>query len=472
MIGFVSRQISRVCFVTPEDLRRLAPFFGLYLLLFSALTLADGMSLALFVRRVGADALPRYYGLTALLNLVVVWCYMKVVARGSGAKVFQGILLGCLGLFGLAWAATSWLPGDVTPWYGLYFVAREMAYVLVLAHFGTFLQDYFTRAELNRVLPIIYAGGRCGGLVGGALLQHLSPLIGVPRLALVFAAMLVLACLALRKIVRSVPPVQDGEPSIAEATEAQTSFARLLIASPLLRWFAATSVLFMLVRWFLNYQYNHYFEIHFQSEVELAAFLGWYTQWALLISLVAQVVLVNRLVAWTGIKGVHALSSTLLLLGTAWALGPMTLTVAIGCRMLESELRYGLRNPVNQLVTNLFPKTTRVRIRAWTLGALNPLAALLAFLVLGTLQQGGAAAWIALVGLFLAIAHLGASLALYAAFREEAPLWAFLSRKLRRMPKDRAETSKGRMVQPPARPNDDRSVGRAEARANRQRVNR
>src|SRR3712207_8886041 len=50
------------------ELRRLWPFFLLYLALFAALTLADGFSLSLFVQRVGAEHLPGAYALIAALK--------------------------------------------------------------------------------------------------------------------------------------------------------------------------------------------------------------------------------------------------------------------------------------------------------------------------------------------------------------------------------------------------------------------
>src|SRR5262249_51826397 len=67
---------------------------------------------------------------------------------------------------------------------------------LVLMHFGTYLQDYFTRAELDWVLPVVYAGGRVGGIAGGWLLARFSPALGPLNLVPVFLG-LYLVCLLL-----------------------------------------------------------------------------------------------------------------------------------------------------------------------------------------------------------------------------------------------------------------------------------
>lgn len=423
MSDWIDRRIAALCCLSPGDVRRLLPFFALYAGLFSALTMADGMSLALFLGRVGADRLPLCYGLTAMLSIVVVGGYIRVARTRPVPEVFRAILLGAGGVFLMAWMAGLGLFGGAAERASpaLFFAAREVALVLVLAHFGTFLQDYFTRIELNRVLPIIYAGGRFGGLAGGWALEHVGPAIGVMQLAPIFATLMFAGALAVAFLTRRLPHAPD-EPAVVDPAASggsdPTPSPKGLARSPLFRWLAISSGLFMVVRWFLNYEYNHYFEQHFQTEAELAAFLGRYAQWALLGSFVVQLLFVNRLVRFAGIRGAHLLTVVLLLVGMGRNLWELTLAAAVWSRLLETELRFGLRNPVNQLVTNQFSKPDRLRVRAWTLGALNPAAALLGSLTLGGLQFSGLTSWIAPVGFSLALLHGLASFALYRHIRE------------------------------------------------------
>src|SRR5262249_26468309 len=154
-------------------------------------------------------------------------------------------------------------------WYGAMFVTREIAFTLLLMHFGTYLQDYFTRDELNRVLPVVYAEGRVGGIAGGWLLERLSaplrPLDVVPVfLGLCAAGLCVLTVLS-RRIgpVRS-PEDEHGDPGVAagegelegRARSSLAGFVAYVWASPLLFWITVSSLLFMVARWFLNYRYN------------------------------------------------------------------------------------------------------------------------------------------------------------------------------------------------------------------------
>src|SRR5207247_10060363 len=98
--------------------------------------------------------------------------YVLVAERLGSLRTFQVILGSSAALCAAVWCGVRYL--DAGTWcYGVLFVVREVGYTLVLMHFGTYLQDYFSRDELNRVLPVVYAGGRVGGIAGGAALQWL-----------------------------------------------------------------------------------------------------------------------------------------------------------------------------------------------------------------------------------------------------------------------------------------------------------
>ncbi|MCI0459514.1 MAG: hypothetical protein L0Z62_21395 [Gemmataceae bacterium] len=132
--------LRRLLFLQHGELRRLLPFFGLYLLVFAALTLADGLSLALFVKKAGSDRLPLAYALTALANLVLIGLYLLAADRVGAVRLFQAILAGSAVAYLAAWAAVRW-GGGGEGWYGLLFVSREITFTLVLMHFGTFVVD-------------------------------------------------------------------------------------------------------------------------------------------------------------------------------------------------------------------------------------------------------------------------------------------------------------------------------------------
>ena len=307
----IERIVGRLCAVGPGELKRLRPFFLLYLMLFAALTLGDGLSIALFVSRVGAEALPGWYGRAAPATALAMTVYLRALWRVDPARVFQVILWGGVGVLGVVWVGASG-GGGGSFWFGLLFVTREILFTLVLAHFGTFLQDYFLRVELNRVLPLIYAGGRLGGLVGSLALERLAPWLGLVSLLGVLMLLLGGASAVMRWVVRKVPRVEEAGEAVMGSGRRVDGKADQSRVRRLLGWFLVTSLLFMMVRWVLNFEYNQYFAGRFRSEEELASFLGRYCRWALLASLLIQATVVTRLVRWVGLKGAHALYGLML----------------------------------------------------------------------------------------------------------------------------------------------------------------
>jgi ATP/ADP translocase len=428
--------LNRMLYLRDGELSRLLPFFALYLLLFAAFALADGLALTLFVQKVGKEALAGAYGVVAVANLGALVVYAVFAERASSVRVFELILSANVVIFATAWGALAW-SGDEPAWYYLLFACREIAFTLMLMHFGTFLQDYFTREEMSRTLPLVYSGGRVGGIVGGALLQHLTGPVGLVNLlgvfvVLVVAGMALLVAVAWRCPLASraddhlgdagvVPPAaRAGRDPEAEARASYLGFLRYVWLSPLLFWTSLVTLCFVVCRWLLNFRYSSFFREHFATENAMAEFLGEYTQWALLLSLVVQVFVVNRLIARLGLRGAHLVYALLLLACLLLCMGPMTLPLAIFARLVETELRFGLRNPINQLLTNKFAKSLRVRVRAWTLGLLIPLGTMLCSGLLLGLEHWGLLSWVPVLGGLLGAVYLLASLGLTWSFSESA----------------------------------------------------
>jgi ATP/ADP translocase len=449
--------LGRLFHLRQGELSRLRPFFLLYLLLFAALTLADGLGLSLFVQEVGAQHLPKAYAVIAVVNfLLVVWYFLRAGEAGD-TLVFVLIIAGSLTLFLLSWFCARFL-GARTFAYGLLFVTREISLTMILLHFGTYLQDYFTRDEMNRVLAVIYAGGRVGGILGAVALENLSEPVGLMDLVGGVALLCGLGLLMVGHIARWSSPVpasadrpKDPAPTAAGRTSAEEAartsvpgFFRYVWTSRLLFWITGTSLFFMVCRWILNYQYSTFFDQYFAQlkfealleeffrgfseeptgreaeAMDMAQFLGRYTQIALAGSLVLQLFVVGRMVTWVGVRGTHLAYSFLVVAALACNLFPMTLAVAVFCRLVETELRFSLRNPVMQLITNQFSKPVRVRVRAWTLGMLIPVSTLAASALLGFLVRRGWVSWLPWVGAGVGLAYLLSSYLMGRSFDEAA----------------------------------------------------
>jgi hypothetical protein len=85
---------------------------------------------------------------------------------------------------------------------------------------------------------------------------------------------------------------------------------------------------------------------------------------------------------------------------------------------VESELRFGLRNPIMQLIANKFSKPLRVRARAWTFGVVTPLSTLASSFLLGGMAAAGLVLWIPTAGVLCGAVYLVSCFGLYGSFQE------------------------------------------------------
>jgi hypothetical protein len=414
--------VSRLLFLEPGQLRRAWMFFVFYVVLFAALTLADGLSLALFVARLGAAELPRYQALSAVCVMLSVGWYLHAAGGRDRRRTFAMILLAPLVMFVGVWGGLL-LQMRPEPVLGLLFLARELAFALVLLHFGEYLQDYFTRAELNRVMPVIYAGGRVGGMAAGAALEHASVAVAPVHLLLLLAALLAVCILGIHAIARWGYPLQatgaiETQTSAPVAQPPSEAFLPLLWKSRLLFWISASTIALFVCRTGLSLECNRCFQREFSGDAELARFLGRYAQIALAVSLPFQLFVVGRLVASIGLRGAQLTYAMLIAAAALCGWGEMSLAAAIFARFVETELRYGMRNPVAQMTVNLFPQHVRTQARAWSLGILIPAATLAAALGLDVLVRDGAWTTVAWVTALAAGGYLVASFGLAGAIDE------------------------------------------------------
>lgn len=412
--------IARLFNLSSAELRRATPLLGLYALLFAALTLIDGLSLVLFVHKLGTQALPLAMAVASAVVWLSVNRYTRLAVQQSSGPMFVKLLLVLTVPLVLLWVGLTF---DLVPPAAmiLLLVLREVAFTLVLLHFGNYLLDFFSRTELTRVMPIVYSGGRLGGLLAGLALVWIPSLVSIHHLAILSAALLIAALVGILRLERQPPSIDTNDASSTTDSEGKSeSIVTLLRRYPLLVSLTVTTLVFFGCRSLLAFQYTAGFEQAFESERELTIFLGYYAQIGLGLALVIQLVVVSRMVGLLGVKGSQLVYAALVVLAAVGGLFTDGLVLAVLARFVESELRFSLRNPISQMIVNEFPKTVRIRARSWTLGTLIPLGGGVAALVMGTLVATGATSWIPWLGLGMAVAYGVASLQLARHFQEPA----------------------------------------------------
>ncbi len=107
-----------------------------------------------------------------------------------------------------------------------------------------------------------------------------------------------------------------------------------------------------------------------------------------------------------GVATTHTLYSVLVMGGLLGNVLITGLPIAVASRFVESELRFGLRNPVNQMMVNRFSKKMRIVVRGWSLGWLIPTGTLIASAMIAVLVRIGGSVAVGMFGLLLGIAFV------------------------------------------------------------------
>ena len=143
---------------------------------------------------VGSTQLPRFYGATLVVMLILAPVFGAIVARYPRRVVVPGIylfviacLLGFVPLFAMQGLLSVRALGIV------FFVWVSVFNLFAVSVFWIFMTDIWDEAQSRRLFPIIAVAGTAGAVAGPALTRTLVDVIGVAPLLVVSAALLGIA---------------------------------------------------------------------------------------------------------------------------------------------------------------------------------------------------------------------------------------------------------------------------------------
>lgn len=366
--------------------------------------LAEGMLTSAFLARIGAESLPAALAARAVAEAVLSIGYERLTARTGPRRALFGVMIASVVL--LAVMAAS-LGLEVGVWAG-YVLAGVIARIKVI-HFGVLALSELR--EAGRTLPLVFAAGRAGAVLAGPIVSFAGPVLG-PAPVVAGSALLYLASAALLRPRGPDPSASEEERSVYSESEGPLSRRSSRPPAPDAERRSSRSLLWAIIlgavalalgRLALVTQSGAILEQRF-AEAELNRVLGLYFVGANLVAILLQVTLVSRTLGGAGLPLLNS-GWSLLYLGAQCllVLGPPSVAVALGARMVESELRNAIRTPVANLLYEAIPPAERARARTLVIGVTVPLASLAGGVVLGALKARP---------LPLAVLGMGAAIAL------------------------------------------------------------
>ncbi|MBI2895969.1 MAG: hypothetical protein HYY06_20595 [Deltaproteobacteria bacterium] len=353
----------------PADRRPALLLAWLMVVISAATKLGDGVVQALFLERVGADWLGSLFVLNSILDFFAGALYLRL-ARGAAHGSFFRAVLATAAVATVTMRAVA-ATAHPAAFFAIYAVHGALSMIITL-HWGIYLLDFFPQSRTARVFPVVYAGARIGGVLGGASLAALASSTGLADLLFAVALLQLAAAVFAHALSGRAPVVRSANSGKGLAGEVRAGLATAR-ASPLLRAMAAATAMMVLVRLTLRYLSGDALSTS-MGEAELAGFLGRYLVIANAAGFLLQILVMPRLIARIGVSGANVAYAALSL----FAFGSMAISygvwTAAAARLVDSELKDSMKTPLSALFYGALDPADRARGRAFILGLVIPLA--------------------------------------------------------------------------------------------------
>jgi hypothetical protein len=376
------RRWHRVLGIQPSDSPRFLELGSVMSLTTFGDFVVEGAVTAAFLARIGPAALPAALAIRAVAEVLASITFDRLTARLSPRRA-----LGIATLLGSLLLPLCSLLVDRS--YGVwtaYVLASVLARVKVI-HFGVLALAELPGARSLRVLPLLHAGGRLGAMLAGPVVLVLAPAVGAKGLLVASALVYGASAWFLRESSEKVPVSTSEVRTFAESeippsslesppTVSGNAVSRLLQATLIGAVALAIGRLALVTQSGAILAHNY-------SETELAHVLGIYFFVANAFALFLQVAFVGRWLARGGLAVLNSGWSLLYLVAQLLlSLAPPLVLVALGARMVESELRNSIRTPVASLLYEAMPPERRAFARTLVIGVAVPVASVIGGLVL------------------------------------------------------------------------------------------
>jgi AAA family ATP:ADP antiporter len=239
-----------------------------------------------------------------------------------------------------------------------FFIWVSVFNLFVVSVFWSFMADLFSNEQAKRLFGFIAAGGSAGALAGPVLTTVLAIPLGTNNLLLVSVCFLLWAVFCIDRLIRSCEQRQGDESAGTTASRNVEQamggglFAgiRLVLRSPYLLGICLLMLLFTTLATFLYFQQAQIIRDHFSDPAQRTTVFAAMDLAVNTLTILIQVFLTGRLVAWLGLP--LTLSLIPLLLGAGFALlgyAPV-LWVLVVVQVIRRAGNYAIMRPAREML--------------------------------------------------------------------------------------------------------------------------
>lgn len=335
---------------------------------FSTITLSEG----LFLSKLGFANLPYYY----LLSSVCMPCFAIIVISSLNffniEKIFTAVLV-LAAITTLAFS-TAFQFNDLlhSP---LFYFAFKLLFTLmgaiILSTFWSFTDQYYGMQQAKRTFCLFNSTIYFGDSIGGLLVAYALPHIGIQKLLMLSASLLLASTFwVLRAKGKFTPVADDAKEDLAAEKNTFKSFFKTLIRSPFSLSFVGLTLLTYIICSITEFNYQQNFEYAFRingtvQEIPLTIFMGKCAFVVSFLHMIFGLTCYSRLVKKLGVNNLAPISSLMFIcLFTGWHLVDTLWIAVLGFAIVEGIV-YAVDDNNFNLLLNAVPSKIKYTVRVF-----------------------------------------------------------------------------------------------------------
>jgi len=246
-----------------------------------------------------------------------------------------------------------------------FFIWISVFNLFVVSVFWSFMVDLFSNAQARRLFGFIAAGGSAGAVTGPALTTVLAPILGPADLLLISAAFLVVALLCIGRLLAWSSSRTGMVKQVKTGGTGGSLWAglRQVLASRYLLGICLYILLYTTLSTFLYFEQAHIIKNAFDDPGQRTGFFAAIDLAVNTLTILVQIFLTARLVAWLGVGGVLALIPLGVAAGLV-ALGAFPGLVAlVGVQVLRRAGNYAVSRPAREMLFTVVEREERYKAK-------------------------------------------------------------------------------------------------------------
>ncbi|MGG1518629.1 Npt1/Npt2 family nucleotide transporter [Paenibacillus oryzisoli] len=236
------------------------------------------------------------------------------------------------------------------------YIGYDVFNFLMIVCFWQFATSVMDQRKAKQMIGLVGSGGIVGGILSGFGLKALVPLVGTANLIFFYAALQLLAMLAVYVVLRTTrdtaaetKPVQAAAPAVKRANAQKSG---LFASVPHLKYVAILAAALVLSLTLIDYQFKVILRGTLQNEA-LAGFMGSFYGFSGLIALFVQLFVSGKIITRFGVMTALLIFPVVLFAGSLGVLVLPVLAMAVMVKGSDKVVGDTIYSSVSQLV--MFP---------------------------------------------------------------------------------------------------------------------